>query len=112
MNAFKSFLVVLLLVVGAYTAAVIANHGINLFPDFFGDMSELGWPGQFNLDFMFCLMLSALWTAWRNRFSGSGLALALAAFFLGAPFLAAYLLVLLRQTDGDMVKVLIGDRAN
>jgi hypothetical protein len=108
MTAFRAWLIVILLMVGGYTAAVIGDHGLNLLSYFFGDMLKLGWPGQFNLDFMFMLSLSGLWTAWRNEFSGAGLALAVLAFLLGAPFLSAYLLVLLAQTNGDLRVVLLG----
>ena len=31
------------------------------------------WFGQFNLDFMGFLILSAIWVAWRNQFSAAGL---------------------------------------
>ena len=77
-----------------YTAIVIANHGIDLLPVFFGDMARMAWPGQFNLDFLGFLMLSALWTAWRNNFSAQGLLLAVLAFFGGMMFLSIYLLIL------------------
>ena len=77
-----------------YTAIVIANHGIDLLPVFFGDMARMAWPGQFNLDFLGFLMLSALWTAWRNHFSAQGLLLAVLAFFGGMMFLSIYLLIL------------------
>jgi hypothetical protein len=108
MGAFRAWLVLILVVVGGYTALVIRDHGINLYPQFFGDMAKLGWPGQFNLDFLFMLSLSGLWVAWRNRFSGAGLALGFAAFNLGAPFLAAYLLWLLSRTKGDVSEALLG----
>ena len=108
MTAFRAWLVLILAVVGVYTVVVVAEHGPNLFADFFGDMAKLGWPGQFNLDFMFMLSLSGLWVAWRNGWSGSGIALGIAAFLLGAPFLSAYLLVLLARTQGDLRAVLLG----
>jgi len=108
MNALRTWLALILLVVGVYTAIVIRDYGLNLFPYFFGDMAKLGWPGQFNLDFMFMLSLSGLWVAWRNGFSGAGLALGVLAFLLGAPFLSAYLLYLLSQTRGDPTAVLLG----
>ncbi|MEL7466785.1 MAG: hypothetical protein AAFN79_22110 [Pseudomonadota bacterium] len=66
------------------------------------------WQGQFNLDFMTFLMLSALWTAWRNGFSGGGFGLGALAFFFGMPFLCIYLLVLLSRENGDMRRVLLG----
>lgn len=94
MAALRIVLVVLLVALGAYTAVVIANHGLGLLPVFFGDLGRMEWPGQFNADFMTFLTLSALWTAWRNAFSPLGLALAPLAFFGGMLFLATYLLIL------------------
>lgn len=111
MAALRLFCLVTFAVIAVYTVVVIAEHGPNLFPVFFGDMALMGWPGQFNLDFMFMLAFSALWTAWRNEFSGPGLGLAILAFFLGAPFLSLYLLYLSFQTGGDPVRMLIGERA-
>ena len=109
MTLFRLFLIVALGVITVYTAIVIANHGLTLFQVFFGDMATMGWAGQFNLDFMFMLALSALWTAWRNGFSASGLGLAVVAFFGGMPFLCIYLLYLLARTGGDLRRVLLGD---
>jgi hypothetical protein len=108
MTAFRVLLVAMFLSISVYTAIVVAEHGLNLFPVFFGDMLKLGWPGQFNLDFTCMLALSGLWTAWRNEFSGAGLALGVLAFFFGAPFLSAYLFVLLTQSQGDLRVVLLG----
>ena len=109
MAIFRTFLILALAVLLVYTAIVIQNHGISLLSVFFGDIAAMTWPGQFNFDFMLMLMLSGLWVAWRNRFSGSGLVLALFAFFGGALFLALYLLYLLRSTEGDLKTVLLGD---
>src|SRR3546814_16446526 len=69
MGSFRTLLVILWLALAAYTAVVISRHGLGLLPIFFGDMAKLGWPGQFNLDFLSFLILSALWTAWRNGFT-------------------------------------------
>jgi hypothetical protein len=109
MTAFRLYLVLLLVVLVAYTAVTIAGHGWNLFPAFFGDMARLGWPGQFNLDFMMMLSLSALWVAWRHGFDTPGLGLAVLAFLGGALFLAVYLLVQGRRTGGDVHRLLVGD---
>lgn len=108
MAAFRAYLVFLILVVLAYTAVVMAAHGPNLFPQFFGDIARMGWAGQFNLDFLFLLSLSGLWVAWRHEFSGPGLLLGIGAFFLGAPYLGAYLLVAIAGANGDMKTVLLG----
>jgi hypothetical protein len=108
MTAFRIFLVIIFVVVGVYTAGVIANHGFNLFAVFFGDMAKMGWPGQFNLDFMFMLALSALWVSWRHHFSTVGLLLGLLAFLGGAPFLSLYLFIVAGQTKGNAKELLLG----
>lgn len=108
MIAFRGFLFVFLAGLLAYTAIVIANHGWNLLPVFFGDIAAMNWPGQFNLDFMGFLALSALWTAWRHHFSPTGLALAILAFFGGMGFLAIYLLITSLRARGDATILLLG----
>ena len=95
----RTVLVLHLAVLTGYTLVVIQNHGMNLLPVFFGDMAAMAWPGQFNLDFLGFLVLSALWTAWRNGFSALGLALAVIAFFGGMAFLSVYVLILSLGTD-------------
>ncbi len=60
------------------------------------------WPGQFNLDFMGFLALSAIWVAWRHQFSAGGLGLAVLAFFGGMLFLSIYLLIHTSRAGGDI----------
>ena len=108
MAGFRVLLAALLLGLGGYTAVVVARHGLDLLPIFFGDIAKIGWPGQFNLDFLCFLTLSALWTAWRNAFSPLGWGLALIAFFGGAGFLLPYLLILTLRARGDMAVVMLG----
>jgi hypothetical protein len=107
-TAFRAFLVVLWAIIVGYTAVVMANHGVGLLAVFFGDMAAMGWPGQFNLDFMFMLTLSALWVGWRHQFSGVGLALGVLALFGGSLFLTTYLFIVIGQANGDMKEVLLG----
>lgn len=112
MGAFRALLIGLWLVLAIYTGVVISRHGLDLLPVFFGDIGRLAWPGQFNLDFLSMLILSASWTAWRNGFSALGLLLGLLAFFGGAGFLLIYLLVLTGRSKSDWACVLLGpDRA-
>jgi len=106
--AFRTLLVVIWASLVGYTAIVIANHGPGLLGVFFGDMAAMGWPGQFNLDFMSMLLLSALWVAWRHQFSVAGLVLGALAFFGGGLFLTAYLFITLGQSGSDMRQVLLG----
>src|SRR5512137_2896572 len=73
-TAFRILLVILWTIIVVYTGIVISNHGWGLLEIFFRDMAAIGWPGQFNLDFTSLLALSALWVAWRHRFSGGGVA--------------------------------------
>jgi hypothetical protein len=94
----RTVLVIHFAILLAYTLIVIENHGMTLFPVFFGDMAAMAWPGQFNLDFAGFLALSALWTAWRNGFSARGLMLAVVAFFGGMGFLSIYVLILSLNT--------------
>ena len=106
----RIFLVIHLAVLTGYTLVVIQSHGMNLLPVFFGDMAAMAWPGQFNLDFLGFLILSALWTAWRNGFSALGLVLAVVAFFGGMAFLSIYLLILSLGTD-SIRDILLGVHA-
>ena len=108
MAAFRTLLIAMLIVLAGYTAVVIANHGLGLLTVFFGDMAAMGWPGQFNLDFMFMLALSAIWVAWRHEFSLAGAALAALAFFGGAMFLTIYLLITLAHVQGAVRWLLMG----
>lgn len=105
---FRVLLALMLAVLLSYTGVVISNHGLNLLPVFFGDVAEMTWPGQFNLDFAGFLVLSALWTAWRHHFSPLGVALAVVALFGGIAFLATYLLAASYQVKGDTRALLLG----
>jgi hypothetical protein len=104
----RVLLVMILVVLSGYTAIVISNHGWNLLAVFFGDVNAMTWPGQFNLDFMGFLTLSALWTAWRHHFSPVGLALGMVAFFGGMMFLTIYLLIASYQVKGNFRALLLG----
>lgn len=108
MLVFRALLIVLWAIIVGYTAIVIANHGMGLLSVFFGDMAAMGWPGQFNLDFMLMLTLSALWVAWRHQFSIAGLLLGLLAFFGGILFLTVYLFIVSWMAKGDMKEMLLG----
>jgi hypothetical protein len=108
MTGFRLLLATLLTAVVVYTLFVIPDHGINLFPAFFGDIMKMGWPGQFNVDFMGFLVLSGFWLAWRHQFSPAGLALGVLGFFGGIPVLTTYLLIASSKTGGDVAALLLG----
>lgn len=108
MHVFRILLIIMCIYIVGYTGITISNHGWNLFPIFLGDMAEMGWPGQFNSDFMSFLILSALWVAWRNNYSFTGVGLSVIAFLGGIMFLAPYLLYLSFQSKGDMKEFFMG----
>ena len=110
MSAFRTLLIAMWVVVMAYTAVVVAHHGMGLLGIFFGDIATMTWPGQFNLDFLCMLTLSGLWVAWRHQFSAAGVGLGVLALFGGIVFLSAYLLVMSWRTDGDIEQILLGRR--
>jgi hypothetical protein len=111
MRPFYFFLMILWGVLAFYTGKVIGAEGVNLFPTFFGAITDWQWPGQFNLDFTLMLFLSASWTAWRNGFSVGGWVLAIVAFFCGAGFLLPYLTYLSWQHRGDTAAILRGQHS-
>lgn len=110
MTAFRVLLVFMFVVLIVYTGVVTLEYGMNLFAYFFADMAAMNWAGQFNLDFMFMLMFSGLWVAWRHQFSPAGMALGVLAFFGGAVFLSVYLSVICTRVNGNVTRLLIGDR--
>lgn len=111
MLPFRLFLSVLLVVIVTYTGVVIGRHGVVDFaPIFFGDIAKMGWTGQFNLDFAGLLLFSALWVAWRHRFSAAGIALAILAVVAGTPFVCVFLLIESLRSGGDVRALLLGPR--
>ena len=107
MGAFRFYLAVIFIAVTIYTVPVVLEQGFILFQVFFNDMAEMGWPGQFNFDFMMMLLMSATWVAWRHQFKPVGLVLAVPAFLGGAPFLTAYLFYQSFQSD-DVATLFLG----
>ena len=99
MMIFRTWLAFMLIAISAYTAVTVQQYGWNLFTPFFSEMLTYSWFGQFNLDFMFMLSLSALWVSWRHRFSATGLALGVVAFLGGILFLTVYLLIESRDQE-------------
>ena len=110
MRVFQSLLILFLLGIIGYTLTAGSNHGWDLGSVFFGELTSFSWSGQFNYDFLCYLTLSAIWVAWRARFSAGSILLAACAQILGILFFAPYLLYLTIQTKGDMKALLLGKR--
>ena len=113
MSIFRYYLLCLIVCLGVYTAVVGTHYGWNLLPVFFGDMAAMTWPGQFNLDFMMFLSLSAHWLAWRHHFSTKGIVLGVLGYFGGMMVLAPYLIIASIESRGNAKVLLLGKvRAN
>ena len=112
MTAFRIFLAAICMTILLYTVPVVANHGADLGPVFFGDIAKMGWPGQFNLDFSSFLLMTMLWVAWRYGFSVTGLLLARLGPAGGGMLTSLYVLCRAFSVKGDLAAVLLGrDRA-
>ena len=112
MKAFRALLIILYIILAGYTLAVVAEHGINFMPVIFGQLGAVGWPGQITLDFLIYLTLSAIWIAWRHRFSAGGIAMAVLAFFGAALVFLVYLFWAILDARGELKVLLLGrDRA-
>ncbi|GGD05302.1 hypothetical protein [Pyruvatibacter mobilis] len=110
MQAFRIYLVLLIVVLFSYTAVVAVNHGLGLYQIFFGDIAAMGWPGQFNLDFLMFLTLSGLWLAWRHHFSPGGIVLGIIGTLFGMAILAPYLLWASIKANGDIKVLFLGEQ--
>ena len=108
--AFRLLLVAILVALVGYTVPVIGREGWDFVTPFFSAIAGGGWQGQFNTDFLVMLILSALWTAWRNNLGATGMALAVLALLFGAAFLCAYLFYLSYNEQGDARRIMVGNR--
>lgn len=93
-----------------YTVIAVQNDGGDFLARALEFATSLTWMGQFALDFQCYLMLSAIWIAWRNKFSIKSILFAVIALILGIIVFAPYVLYLLTKEKGDLRRVLIGDR--
>lgn len=108
--AIQALLIVQTLTLLLYTAIAIQNDGFNFIERFQAFAFSMKWIGQFVLDFQCYLILSAIWIAWRNRFTTKSILFAIVAMILGIIVFAPYLIYLIQKEKGDMVRVLIGNR--
>ncbi len=107
---FKTLLVVQTMGVLAYTFIAFQKEGATLFSVFLANIKSLTWTGQFNLDFFCYLTLSGLWIMWRNKFTGKSILIGTFAMILGIVFFGPYLLWLIFKENGDLKRVLVGDK--
>ncbi len=108
--ALKALLIIQTIGLLIYTGIAIKNDGGNFLAKAIEFAGSLSWMGQFALDFQCYLMLSALWLAWRDKYSSRSILLALLAMVLGIIVFAPVLLHLLYKEKGDLKRVLLGKR--
>jgi hypothetical protein len=107
---FKTLLIVQTIGLLIYTFFAFQTEGADLFSVFTNNVLSLNWSGQFNLDFLCYLTLSGFWIMWRNNFATKSIFLGLVAMVLGIVLFAPYLLWLTNKENGNIKRVLIGDR--
>lgn len=106
----KTLLIVQTIGLLSYTIIVMKNDGFNFLSRAQEFALSMKWMGQFALDLQFYLILSALWIAWRNKFTGKSILMAMFAMILGILVFAPYLLYLIFRENGSLKKVLVGNR--
>lgn len=106
----KALLIIQTLGLLIYTMIAIQNDGFNFFQRAMEFVSTMTWKGQFTLDFQCYLTLSALWIAWRNKFTPASILIAVLALILGIIVFAPYSLYLLSQEKGSVKGLLLGER--
>lgn len=109
-NLFKTLLIVQTLGLLIYTIIAFNTEGADLFSIFMQNIISLNWSGQFNLDFLCYLTLSGVWIMWRNKFTGNSILVGIVAMVVGIIAFAPYLLWLTNKENGNLKRVLIGDR--
>lgn len=107
---FKLLLISQTIILLAYSFSAYQTEGGNLFDVFIANIIALNWSGQFNLDFLCYLVLSAIWIMWREKFTTKSIFVGVIAIIFGIVFFAPYLLSIIIKQNGNVKKVLIGER--
>jgi len=108
MPVLKWGLVGMVAAIFAYTGAVMLREGADFLSPFLAAIWSVTWPGQFALDFLFYLLLSGAWVAWRQGGGVAGLALGLACATMGAVVFLPWLLVVTLRAGGDPERLILG----
>ena len=109
MTLLRLFLIISVVIIYAITFVVSTSNGANWPSVFFGDILEMNWRSQFNVDFLIHLFLLATWIAWRERFTIKGYLFGFLSIFLGGMFGFLYILYASYQVKGDARRLLLGE---
>lgn len=108
MVALRVFLLIWLVLMLAYTGTVIAHVGADFLTPFNAAVARFGWEGQFGLDLLGFLVVTASWITWRQGASAMSLLTALLVVSAGMIGVALYLLIVSMSARGDMKVLLLG----
>ena len=101
MIALRLFLVISAFTIFLVTYIAIEDQGIFWPTVFFGDILNLGWRSQFNIDFLIHLLLLATWIAWREGNTAKGYVFGFLSIFMGGMFGFLYVLYATFEAKGD-----------
>jgi len=104
----RVFLMVSTVAIYAITVIVIFRAGFNWPAVFFGDILDMNWRSQFNIDFLIHLLLLATWIAWRENWTKRGYIFGFLSIIMGGMFGFAYILYAVNQAKGDPRKIVLG----
>ena len=109
MQGIKWLIAGMVALIWIYSGAVMLRDGLDFLTPFVSAILTVTWPGQFALDFLLYLILSAIWVAWRHGFGGKGIVLGGAMLF-GAVVFLPYLLITALRSGGDPAVFLLGTK--
>lgn len=108
MQLFKVFLAIAWIALLYVAINAFGSEGMRAAEIFFGDMQTSSWRSMFNVELLGHLSLVALWVAWREKFSASGIVFGLLCVLVGGLFSFVYVLALSVHNKGDTRQLLLG----
>lgn len=96
------------LVMIVVTWLAVKSLGIDWPSIFFGDILNNEWRAQFNIDFLFHLILFCSWVIWRERSKLVGVVCGILCIFGGGLFGFMYLFFVSLKSEGNVSKFFLG----
>lgn len=108
MTTLRALLIVFTIAIYLFTFAAVASYGVNWPAVAINDILALNWRSQFDVDFIFHLLLLATWICWREGFTAKGYAFGFLSIVMGGMFSFPYILYATYIAKGDPKEVLLG----